>query len=56
MQEVELKPCPFCGGNAEQRKNRFIGWEYWIQCTKCGATTKSSHYEKLASEVWNRRA
>ena len=41
MDEIKLKPCPFCGGEAEY----FIvencscgtarGWKFGIHCTKC---------------------
>jgi Lar family restriction alleviation protein len=54
---TELKPCPFCGGEAEVTP---IAWNI-IQCTRCtcqlivlpipeGAT------EEYAIEAWNRRA
>lgn len=44
---IELKPCPFCGGNAKvnarQAKfcgqnyigNKKISWQIYIKCTKC---------------------
>lgn len=40
---MELKPCPFCGGEAKfniystntQRNCR--GWRYDVRCGKCGA-------------------
>lgn len=65
MAEIELKHCPFCGGEVEER-----GWEcnyYWnimvidIECRKCGTVFKfksrwkSNPYEETA-EAWNRRA
>lgn len=37
---TELKPCPFCGGRAEQIERRTYcttGWQ--IQCTTCRCAT-----------------
>jgi Lar family restriction alleviation protein len=48
---TELKPCPFCGGDAE-----ICGDEYfWVTCTSCGVETNGSHDEEEAVERWNRR-
>lgn len=52
----ELKPCPFCGGEANfyvkltsvEGFNR--GWHFGIFCTKCGTTTPRTDY-KLAVEL-----
>lgn len=57
--EVELKPCPFCGGKAE-----LIRWSIWegseitdfVQCTECTADGKHFHDEPdKAIAAWNRR-
>lgn len=39
MQEVELKPCPFCGGKASLKaKTKNIGeFVTWCECDKCHA-------------------
>lgn len=59
----ELKPCPFCGGEGEVNKSRFlwiVEWRVW--CKTCWATThgyadtnvwKQSRQEAI--DVWNRR-
>ena len=67
---AELKPCPFCGGEASLRR----GWgsdppvSYrvaYVKCSNCGIMTK--HYttdgyygekwsDEQIAEVWNRRA
>lgn len=50
---MELKPCPFCGGEA-----RFVRRvaEYYVQCAGCGATGKSKQIAECAVKAWNRRA
>lgn len=57
--EIKLKPCPFCGGDAVMLVNMFGGWT--VCCTDCdcrcwdygpnGYETKGK-----AAEAWNRRA
>lgn len=59
----ELKPCPFCGGNAYL--NCYKGTNYWweVSCTLCGASVSSPKiffpYNKEARneaiKKWNRR-
>ena len=58
MSEIELKPCPFCGGKAELKMN---DQKVWAQCVECGARTQvvwiAAEYcanDKVA-EAWNRR-
>ena len=59
----ELKPCPFCGGEAEmgRRHSCYDKWEpsdYIPRCkdTKCmGRTTRRFKTEQAAIEAWNRR-
>ena len=60
-----LKPCPFCGGEAEIVPHRFFSeklkeWKtesYGVECTNC----HTSGYqfwgcERHAIDAWNRRA
>lgn len=54
----ELKPCPFCGGEAtvfiKDWDNRAD--EYKIVCMKCGVQQEEFRHEKAkAIEAWNRR-
>lgn len=55
----ELKPCPFCGGEAVVTKhhNRFTEW-YLCSCKKCHISQTGSEYgfRFEAVEAWNRRA
>lgn len=66
----ELKPCPFCGGEAVVKAvNKNYGFTIWCKC-KCGAKTvgycpntdnEDSTLESIEScknravEAWNRR-
>lgn len=49
----ELKPCPFCGGEAEL--TRYIN-AYAVQCRECLAIPFEYGDESLAIEAWNTRA
>jgi len=56
MSKTELKPCPFCGGEA---KIATYDWgysvkEYWVYCS-CGCETKKFHSKEEAVENWNTR-
>jgi Lar family restriction alleviation protein len=65
---VELKPCPFCGGEAEMvdaRKLLVVSKysyiiPYSVRCSnrKCGVKpyTEYSGTEQEAIDAWNRRA
>ena len=63
MMETELKPCPFCGGQAELRKT--LGREnYFARCKNMCAITCGRHNingkwrpisQNEAIELWNRR-
>ncbi len=65
MPDIELKPCPFCGGEAvineiPPHKHTFVnmpdceGFTY-IECTRCGGTVAADTTQQ-AIEAWNRRA
>lgn len=58
-ENVELKPCPFCGSkNVRVAENRmdylFIG--YSVHCDGCGVETSYTKDKDKAIEAWNRRA
>ena len=50
----ELKPCPFCGGEAEFLEDEFF-CHYSVACTECGAGTDAYGVERDAIEAWNGR-
>lgn len=54
----ELKPCPFCGGEARITFISFpFGNRYHVCCSDCGATTGPLVASpKNAEKAWNRRA
>ena len=51
---IALKPCPFCGGEADYRT---MGVGVYIKCVKCGCNTQTFHYKERqeAIKAWNRR-
>jgi Lar family restriction alleviation protein len=58
-----LKPCPFCGGEADFLTENF-GAKVWVVCTDCGVQTLKEDTNLIvfgkggkdrAIEAWNRR-
>ena len=56
IQNIVLKPCPFCGGTGELMRGLFDGWS--IYCNRCPAVMHgeehTSNPQKIADK-WNRR-
>ena len=55
---IKLKPCPFCGGEAEMDALVACGEDgtkYVISCPKCEISV-SSYLEDNAYNIWNTRA
>lgn len=60
MSEFKLKPCPFCGGEAEI----YVNGGVTVRCKNCycGTTFKEDDYPRMSKsaversiEEWNRR-
>ena len=56
MDEIELKPCPFCGGDAEMQQGKYQGLRtFYVSCLGCGARTDLEYDEEFAADLWNER-
>lgn len=50
-----LKPCPFCGGEAELIKPR-LETPWTVECKKCGCILFTEYEcQRKAIAAWNRR-
>ena len=65
MTAPELKPCPFCGGEAEGRKGKTTDGSDWhyVECMTCEAMGPRIQYashniaiKEALAEAWNSRA
>lgn len=59
---LELKPCPFCGGQASItidpegiKDSQGRHWKYQVTCMSCCATTGIVWSIEKAAEAWNTR-
>ncbi len=60
----ELKPCPFCGGEASNVSAGYAGptntWHagdriFAVDCKDCGASVPNRYRNCLVVEAWNKR-
>ena len=58
MEEIKLKPCPFCGGKGEIFRGTTYGFHYLYEprCITCECALGVYETEEQAIEAWNRRA
>ena len=55
---MELKPCPFCGGEPDCNNSGFMkagNFMWGVECLKCGATSDLFDTKDEAIAAWNRR-
>ena len=52
---LELKRCPFCGGEAEVREVSEGEQVYYAECTECNIRTPLEYDRKMAKADWNAR-
>lgn len=52
--EIDLKPCPFCGGAGKIKGLNSTA--IYVRCCLCGCRTGSRRDIRKAIEVWNTRA
>lgn len=56
MNEIKLKPCPFCGEKENLEFNHSCGDLVYVRCGRCTAFGPSGEGEDGAADEWNRRA
>ena len=55
MNEIELKPCPFCGSDDVVFGAALEDW-YYVECWDCSAKVESCNGMEDAVAGWNARA
>lgn len=50
----ELKPCPFCGGEANTVLRNADDWH--VECHDCASKSGTYGFKEYAIEAWNTRA
>ena len=53
--EVELKPCPFCGGEELDMRNAGSADLFRVACVRCNLFSSSGYLPDEAARRWNTR-
>ena len=56
MSEMQLKECPFCGGNNLTLENLVDENDYSVECEDCQLGQHAVHTKESAIKTWNTRA
>ena len=49
----KMKPCPFCGGEANYEKRDVKFWT--VACKDCGSNVGNWYEKETAKALWNKR-
>lgn len=52
---MEIKPCPFCGGESEVYTKGVAIVRYYAKCSVCQVQTDDEMGPEQAADVWNSR-
>ena len=52
---MELKKCPFCGGEAIVDMDESWYWKWEVLCIKCDCTLGHFNHKEEAIKAWNKR-
>lgn len=52
---MTLKPCPFCGGDAEFERHGTTRQSCIIVCDNCGCTLETGETGEHCGDLWNTR-
>ena len=56
MNDIKLKPCPFCGSLSPKIIGSDKYSDYIARCYDCGASSDYFDSKEKAAEAWNRRS
>jgi Lar family restriction alleviation protein len=54
--QIELKPCPFCGGKASLERAGDRNYSCIVACTECSCAIETCEEGLECGKKWNERA